>query len=244
MKKILLALLMFIPLCLTGCGCNKFDINTYSSAVKNFKNSTGYEFKLVVTTKEAKKDYYLKEESVNKYVISTTGKVTGFFSELKEYKILTYTNGPDVFPSSPSYTLNRYYKGEINKFYFNERIEQSKDIQEVKPISYEDKYNDVTSRYYLENVVPVFSKEIVSKFNIAKLGKGGSSIATFEASCPAYLKCDNEVIEYSVSIDRNFYFSKIEFSVVSGAVTKEFKYEFTNYNSDVKISYPSELENY
>lgn len=242
MKKILLVLLMFIPLCLSGCGCNKFDINTYVSATKNFKNSTGYEFKLMITTKEEGKSYYLSEESVNKYIISTTGTVTGFFSELKEYKVLTYDNGPDVFPSSPSYTLNRYYKD--NKFYSNERIEQSKDIQEVENISYEKKYNDFTGRYYLENVVPVFSKDSISKFSISKSGKGGASVATFEAACPVYLTCDSETIEYSVSLDRNFYFNKIEFTVVSGSITKEFKYEFTNYNSDVKITYPSELDNY
>ena len=69
MKKILLFILMAFPLIISGCSCDKFDINTYVKAVDNFKDSTGYEYTLKITTKVEGQENYVREDFHNKYIL-------------------------------------------------------------------------------------------------------------------------------------------------------------------------------
>ena len=58
MKKVFTVVTLIFALLISGCSCDKFDIDTYGSAVKNLKNSTGFEYKLTVTIKTEGQGYY------------------------------------------------------------------------------------------------------------------------------------------------------------------------------------------
>lgn len=245
MKKLLLMILMILPLVIvSGCSCNKFDLSTYESAVKNYNNSTGFEYELIVTTKVDGNDYYIREESKNKYLLTTTGVVYDFASELKSYKILTPANSPEGAPSLV-YTLNRYYVGEENKFYTKEIAENSRELKSVENVSYTDKYSDPTSPYNRANLVPVFSSADLGGFQISSIeSKSGYSTSLFTAPVPSHLTSTEEVALYSVTMNKDFYFETIEFVVVNGATTTTYQYKFLNFNSDVELVFPAELVSY
>ena len=260
MKKILLAILLFsCTIFANACSCDRFDIDTYTSAVRNYNNSTGLDYKLTVVTEIEGETSYTQEESLNKYQISTTRKVDNFSSNLKKYQILTHDQMGNSAPQK-IYELNRYYKGEEGKFYTNE-ISINVNNKQAQNITYEDKY-DEESPYHLNNLTPVFDSRYISDFVIVKDSSSkGSSVATFKAACPALFECNEDVIEYKVYINKNYYFSKIEFTVNTtiqktvinennAAELKDFvktmsyKYEFNQYNSKVSINFPSDLINY
>lgn len=245
MKKLLLMILMILPLVIvSGCSCNKFDLSTYESAVKNYNNSTGFEYELIVTTKVDGNGYYIREESKNKYLLTTTGVVYDFASELKSYKILTPENSPEGAPSL-IYELYRYYVGEDNKFYTKEIAENSRELKNVENISYTDKYSDITSPYNKANLVPVFASADLGGFQISNIeDKNGYSTSLFTAPVPSHLTSTEEVALYSVTMNKDFYFETIEFVVVNGATTTTYQYKFLNFNSDVELVFPAELVSY
>lgn len=245
MKKLLLMILMILPLAIvSGCSCHKFDISTYESAVKNFNNSTAFEYELTITTKVDGNDYYTREESKNKYLLTTTGEVYDFSSEMKSYKILTPANSPEGAPSL-IYELYRYYVGEENKFYTKEIAENSRELKKVETISYTEKYSDLTSPYNRVNLVPVFTSADLGGFQISNIeGKNGFSTSLFTAPVPSHLQSTDELALYSITMNKDFYFETIEFVVVNGATTTTYQYKFLNFNNDVELVFPAELVSY
>jgi len=240
MKKILLILMLICPLFVQGCSCDKFDINTYTSAVKRYNDSTGIEYKLTVTTKTEGENEYKLEESTNKYIFSTTKEVKNYSSILREYKVVTNEYGTNSAPL-PVSTLERYYKRENTTFYTNDVTRNEKTAE---TITYEEKY-DEDSKYNVFNLVPVFDSRNIANFSIVKDKKrSGYSIATFDAACPIISPCAEDITTYTVYMDKYYNFNKIEFTTTDGIVTTTYKYEFYKYNSDVKIEFPSDLGNY
>lgn len=240
MKKILLILMLICPLFVQGCSCDKFDINTYTSAVKRYNDSTGVEYKLTITTKTAGENEYKLEESTNKYIFSTTKEVLNYSSILREYKIITNEYGTNSAPL-PVSTLERYYKRENTTFYTNDVTRNEKTAE---TITYEEKY-DEDNKYNIYNLVPVFDRRNIDNFSIVKDSKGkGNSIATFDAACPATSSCTEDVTKYTVYMNKYYNFTKIEFTTINGDVTTTYKYEFYKYNSDVQIEFPSDLASY
>lgn len=242
-RKLLLILILICPLFINACSCDKFDHNTYKSAVKNFKNSTGLDYKLEVTTYTEGENGYLLEESTYKYQLTTTREVTNFASNIKMYQVISSEHGANSAPTKV-YELNRYFVGEENAFYTNHLA--NVDNREKEYISYEEKY-DSESIYHIDNIVPVFEYEEISNFKIEKdSSKKGYSTVTFDAACLSYseVECTEEVTSYKITIDKNYNFKKLEYTVVSNNKTIDYKYEFLNYNSDVEIVFPDDLANY
>ena len=244
MKKIFLSILMIFPLLISACSCDKFDMGTYESAVKNHKNSTGFEYQLTVIIQKENQEYYVKEESSNAYMLSATGEVENFASKLKSYRINTPKEGTQGAPILV-YTLNRYYVGEVNTFFTKESATNSVENKVAEQISYENKYNDVDSPYNIRSVVPTFSNNQLSNFSITSIDeKKGYSLATFKSVTPAFAQSSEELTTYKVTMDNDFYFNTIEFSVIDGDTTTTYKYEFLNYNGGVNIIFPADLDTY
>ena len=237
MKKLLLIVLVLLFITVSGCSCNKFDISTYESAVKNINDSTGYEYTLTIVKKTQGSDSYEKYVYDNKYILKTTGEVYDFSSVLKKYQIdTTYSGAESAFDVKS--TWNRYYVGDKKAFYESENsgvLQQDTNVD-----SYETKYKDVNSEYNIKNLFPMFQKDSLSEFEISGK-KNGVSTATFYAPCPVYAKSDQEVILYTVTMDKDFYFSSIKFDLVDGEMTSTYEYEFLNYNSNVVINFPADL---
>lgn len=241
-RKILLILLLIFPFFINACSCDKFDIETYNSAVRNYKNSTGIDYNLTVTTYTEGYNKYILEESSVKYIFNTTKEVLDFSSQLKKYEVITNQHVANSAPQKV-YELNRYYKGSEGKFYTNE-IALNNDFKQVEQTNYESKYTKEDADH-TDNIVPVFDGADITEFSIVKdKANKGYSIATFKAACPSVLTCDNELVSYTVTMDKGFYFTKIEFTIVNGSKTINYKYEFNKYNSDVKITFPNDLVNY
>jgi len=243
-RKILLVLLLICPFFINACSCDKFNIQTYASAVRNYNKSIGMDYKLTVTTYTEGSNIHVLEESYNKFEFNTAREVLNFASEMNKYEILTDDYGINSAPQKV-YELNRYYVGDSGKFYTNE-VAHNNDFKQIDNVTYEQKY-DVNSVYHINNLVPVFKTEDVANFSIIKdKSHKGYSIATFSAACPSTVSCDEdkEVITYKVTIDKEFYFSKIEFTTVFENKTIEYKYEFNEFNSDVEIIFPNDLVNY
>lgn len=244
MKKVLTVITMIFALLISGCSCDKFDVDTYESAVKNLKNSTGFEYKLTVTIKEEDKDYYLKEESNNAYRLTTTGVVENFASTLKSYNISAPNNGPEGVPSLV-YSLNRYYVGEENKFYVKKTATNSIEDKKVELKTYEEVYSDIKDKYHMNNLFPVFSKDQITGFQISEIkGDKGYSKAVFTAPVPFFIESNEELALYSVTMDKDFYFKTIEVYVVDDNISITYQYDFFNYNGDVEIIFPADLVNY
>lgn len=253
MKKKIVTLLMTLALLfVNGCSCDKFDLETYQSAVDHLNNSLGVSYDLTVTIEtEGKNEYYL-EESSQQYIFKPNRKVEQFASNFAVYKIEKDSYSGDSAPY-PITKLNRYYKEENNTFYTNV-IEGTTNDKKAKVISYEDMY-DIESEYNVHNLFPVFSSEFVSEFKIEKdESRDGYSIAYYKAECPAYLECDGDIISYKATIDDNFYFRTIDFvceksieeSVFEDGEIKTktfiekrtYSYVFNKYNSEVLVNYP------
>lgn len=258
MKKILIALLLIFPFLINGCSCDKFDVDTYLTAVKYYNNSTGVDYKLTKITQVTNSNIEVQEEGTYKYEYSSTKKVINFASVIKKYKIELKKDGTNGNPNLV-FQLDRYYKSDENKFYSKDAIN---DKRNVENITYEEKY-DEDSEYFYFNLVPVFSSKNIENFKISKHeSKNKYSVATFEAACPVVAKCDeNKKITYTVTMDRDFYFNKIEFTtyktikeaieatettpfVAAVVETTKYTYEFNKFNSDVKIEFPADLANY
>ncbi len=242
MKKIWMVILLVVPFFINACSCDKFDINTYASAVRNYNNSVAIDYNLTITTRSSGSDNYELEESNYNYEFSTTKQVLNFASTLKKYKIIVSSSGTESAPQK-EYELNRYYKSDVQKFYIN-RIAYV-DNKRVENITYENKY-DSTSPYHVNNLVPVFDADKITEFSITKdSANKGYSIATFKGACPTTIECDaSTLVSYKVTINREFYFDKIEFTIVNEEKTIEYKYEFLNYNSDVTVNFPNDLDSY
>lgn len=244
MKKLLLALFMIFPLFVGACSCDKFDITTYESAVKNYSKSTGIEYRLKVTVKEEGASKYLREESSNKYILTTDGNVQEYASELKKFDIPVDSKGVEGNPSLKS-TLNRYYVGETGKFYTKIKEGTSAPITAVEVRSYDDLYQDTNDKNNVKNLVPLFSKDQISEFKISKLkGSKGYSEATFIAPVPSHIECSEKSTQYTVVMNKSFQFSSITFSVVNETVVTTYEYTFYNFNSDVNIEFPTDLASY
>lgn len=243
-RKLFLIFALICPFFVNACSCDRFDMKTYESAVRNYNNSTGIEYNLTVTEYTEGSNKYLLEESENKFVFSTTKVVLNFASTLKKYEVVSNDFGANSAPQKV-YELNRYYKEETGKFYTNE-IGQNIDNKVTEGITYEDKYTE-NDAYHLNNLVPVFKSENISNFSIVKdENNKGYSIATFTAACPSVAECDEdkEMITYKVTMNKQFYFDKIEFTTVFENKTRTYEYKFLNYNSDVNIVFPNDLVNY
>ena len=244
MKKLLLVLFMIFPFMVGGCSCDSFSLSTYESAVKNFNNSTGFEYELTVTIRVEGQDYYMREESRNKYLLDTAGNVYDFSSELKSYKVLTPDNLPEGAPTLV-YTYNRYYVGATNKFYENEIEGNVREEKRVYDKSYEEMYSDDNHVYNIKNLVPTFSKDELTGFQISDIeDQKGYSTSMFTAPVPSHIQCSEDVTLYGVTMNKNFYFHTIEFIVVNNDTTTTYEYRFLNYNSNVNIEFPANLANY
>ena len=254
-KNLLLVLTIIVSFFVSACSCDKFDISTYESAVKKFENSIGFSYDLTITTYTEGKNIYLLEEGTHKYRLTPNRIVENFLSEIKQYEISSDSFSGDGVPQKV-YELNRYYIGEEGKFYIKD-IDRKYDPE---TITYEEKYNE-DSIYNINNIIPTFGKDFISEFSIVKdEQRKGYSIATFKASCPAKVKCTSDQVTYKVTIDRDFYFSSIEFTynniieevainngvaeTVELTQTISYKYEFDKYNSEVEITFPNDLDNY
>lgn len=236
-NKLLLVLTLILCVFVSACSCNKFDIDTYTSTVKNYKNSVGIDYKLVVTTVTNGSNKIISKESSNVYEFSTTREVLNFSSTEKTYEIATSNVGANGDPEKV-YEINRYYVGNTGKFH---TIIPSINSRNVEDITYEEKYN-ASSEYHLNNIVPVFNEQDITDFNIEESeSKKGYSIATFKAACPTHIASDNELIEYKVTINKDYYFEKIEFTIINGDKTSTYVYTFNKYNNDVKVTFPNNL---
>lgn len=240
-NRLLLVCVLVLSIFLQACSCDRFDMDTYNSAVKNYTNSIGLDFDITVRTVTEGSNVELLEESQYKYQLTTTRGVKNFASTIKKYEIITTNYGANGDPVKV-YELNRYFKEETQKFYINENAVVSN--RKVENVTYEEKY-DTSSIYHLNNIVPVFTKENMANFKIVKDdSKKGYSIATFDAVCPTAFECGSEIINYTVTMDKDFYFSKIEFAVVNGNKTSSYTYKFNKYNSYVEIVFPNNLNSY
>ena len=106
-------------------------------------------------------------------------------------------------------------------------------------------YSDINSPYNKNNLVPTFTKDELTGFQISSMEKKkGYSSSVFTAPIRSCIESDDEVALYSVTMDKNFYFETLEFFVVKGNTTTTYKYEFLNYNSNVNIDFPADLANY
>jgi hypothetical protein len=236
---------MAIPLFISGCSCsNKFDINTYETAVKNYNNSTGFEYKLIVKIKQKDENKYTKKESLNKFVLTTTGEVYDFSSEMKTYEIPISSKGVEGDPQL-KYTYNRYYVGDEGNFYTKEKVGTRKPTTAKETISYEEKYNDLNDEYSVANLVPVFTKDQIINFSISPIkDQKGYSVATFTSMVPSFITNEDVMVNYEVKMDKNLYFSTINFTVEEENKTTTFEYSFYNFNSEVYISFPGDLGAY
>lgn len=236
-SKLLFVLTLVFSVFLSACSCNKFNIETYNSAVKNYEYSSGIDYNLVITEVSENSNEIISIESHNLYELSTTRIIENFASTTKKYRITTSDIGANGDPEA-YFEQNRYYNQSKGIFY---TIAPSLNVRQPENITYEEKY-DLSSEYNIKNIIPVFKEEDISGFNIKEDKKhDGYSIATFTAACPAALSCDEKKIDYKVTIDKNYYFSKIEFTIVSGVKTSTYVYSFNGYNNDVVINFPSDL---
>lgn len=236
-SKLLFVLTLVFCVFLSACSCNKFSVETYTSAVKNYENSSGVDYNLVITEVTEGSNEIISIESNNVYELSTTRVVEKFASTTKKYRITTSNIGANGDPE-PYFEQNRYYSDDNGIFY---TIVPGLNVRQPENVTYEEKY-DLTSEYNIRNIIPVFKEENISDFNIKEDKKrDGYSIATFKAACPTALSCDETKIDYKVTIDKNYYFSKIEFTIVSGLKTSSYVYSFNKYNNDVVVDFPSNL---
>lgn len=236
-SKLLFVLTLVFCVFLSACSCNKFSVETYTSAVKNYENSSGVDYNLVITEVTEGNNEIISIESNNVYELSTTRVVEKFASTTKKYRITTSNIGANGDPE-PYFEQNRYYSDDNGIFY---TIVPGLNVRQPENVTYEEKY-DLTSEYNIRNIIPVFKEENISDFNIKEDKKrDGYSIATFKAACPTTLSCDETKIDYKVTIDKNYYFSKIEFTIVSGLKTSSYVYSFNKYNNDVVVDFPSNL---
>lgn len=239
-KNLFLSILLLFTLLVGACSCDKFNIETYNTAVRNYNNATAIEYDLTVTRYTKGETSYILEESINKYELSTIREVINYGSSLKRYEITTSDYGPNGAPVSV-YELNRYYKREANSFYTNTIVPGAINNKEITNESYDQKY-DITSEYNINNIVPVFNEENISNFSIIKdESRKGYSIATFESKYPSYSNESTAIVTYTIYINKDFYFDKIEYAYESELEKVTYKYEFKNYNSDVVIEFPSDL---
>ena len=161
-RKLLLILLLVCPFIVNACSCDKFDINTYTSAVKNYENSTGLDYKLTVTTITDGADTYILQESRNKYKLSTTRKVENFYSTLSKYEVTTNDVTGNGAPQWV-YSLNRYYVGETNKFYTNEIANVNN--KQVEDKNYEEKYDAKINAALVKEAAEVYeNRGMLKKF--------------------------------------------------------------------------------
>lgn len=258
MKKILMILLLVFPFCISGCSCDNFDINTYKAAVDYYNNSTGLDYKLTKVTRVTNDYTEIEDEGTYMYKLTPNREVIDFASIINKYEIEVRKDGTRGNPTKV-FELDRYYKSSENKFYTKSAIN---DKRNVENITYEEKY-DKDSEYHISNLIPTFTTREISNYKIVKQGSlKGYSVATFEAACPATANCDDDLkITYSVTINKDFYFSKIEFTTIKtlkeateatettpavAAVveTVKYTYEFNGFNDNVNIVFPKDLANY
>lgn len=258
MKKILMILLLAFPFCISACSCDNFNLKTYNSAVNYYNNSTGIDYKLTMVTRISNQYKQTEDEGTYKYTFTPTKKVINFASIINKYEIEVRKDGTKGNPTKV-FELDRYYKSSENKFYTKSAIN---DKRNVENITYEEKY-DKNSEYHISNLIPIFTNEEISNYKIVKHETlKGYSVATFEAACPVISNCDTDLkITYRVTIDKDFYFSKIEFTTIKtlkkavkatettpavAAVveTVKYTYEFNNFNDNVEVTFPKDLANY
>ena len=240
-KNIFLSFFLTFVLLVSGCSCDKFSIDTYNSAVKNYMNSTMLDFSLDITTITEGSNILLSEESTYKFELTTTRKVENFASTIRKYETATNAYGPNGDPQ-PVYESNRYFKKDTQKFYVY--VDSSITDTDSFDTTYEQQY-DENSIYHINNIVPTFDEDEIKDFNIVKdKSKKGYSIATFKSVCPAAFECSSETVTYTVTMDKDFYFSKIEFVIENGKKTSTYVYKFNNYNNDVEIVFPGDLDTY
>lgn len=236
-NKLLLVLTLMVCVFVSACSCNKFDIDTYESAVKNYKNSIGVDYNLVITKVTEGSNRVISIESTNVYEFefSPNKVVKNFASTTKTYVTMTSSVAANGDPEKVD-EYSRYYVGSAGLFH---TYIPSINGNQSENKSYEEKYNS-TSEYHIDNMIPAFYEKNISDFNIeADKGSKGYSIATFKAPSPSYLISDDEIIEYKVTINKDSYFSKIEYTVVEGTTTSTYVYSFNKYNNDVKVDFPS-----
>lgn len=244
MKKILLAILMIFPLFVSACSCDKFDFNTYESAVRNYTTSTGFKYKLKVTVKPEGSSEYKREESVNSYILTPDGSVEEYASELKKFVIPVDKSGIEGNPNLES-TIGRYYVGANGKFYTRIKEGSSAPVTSSVVRRYEDEHGGVNDKNNIKNLVPVFTSAQIDDFGISKLsGSKGYSVATFRAPVPAHIECSEDTTIYTVVMNKSFQFSSIAFSVVNETTITEYEYTFYDFNGDVVINFPTDLVNF
>ena len=238
-NKILLVFTLIISIFVSACSCDKFDVSTYTSAVKNYKESIGVDYDLVVTKTVKGSDKITSTESSNVFEFTANRKVKNFASTTKVYEIVTSNVSANGDPEKIN-EFSRYFIDNTQQFH---TIFPMINNRKAENITYEDKY-DITSEYHLDNLIPMFSKDQISSFDIKEnKSKDGHSIATFVAACPVFANCSKDTTKYTVYIDRDYYFTKIEFDAVSDKETSSFVYTFNKYNSDAKVVFPSDLIN-
>ena len=257
-KKLWLVTLVIVTFFINACSCKRVDLRTYNSAVKNFNNSTGYEYTLKITTETNGEGKYYLEEGTHKFRLTPTRIVDNFASQIKQYEISRGEVSGNAAPQL-MFELNRYYVGNQNKFYSN-HVQGNNDIKSVHSKTYEQMY-DENSEYNINNLFPIYGGDYISNFSIVKdENRKGYSIATFSASCPATVECDGDITRYTTTINPDNYFESIKFTVVNTVkqfevvngetveveyvTTTNYEYKFSKYNSEVQIVFPSDLNNY
>lgn len=241
MKKVFLSVLALFCVLLSGCSCDKFDVDTYNASVRNYNNASGISYDLVIITSDEGSSIKYQENLSNVFEFTPTRDVTNYSSVYKKYEITTSNSGIDSAPVLV-YTMHRYYVGETNSFYTKEKTTIENTSKET--ISYEEKYSLTNEKDNKNNLVPVFNEEDVRNFDIEKDGKNGDSVATFTASVPVYIPSDNEVTTYTVRMNDKSYFTTIEFTIVNGTSTSTYKYTFYSYNSESVVQFPENFSDY
>ena len=242
MRKIFTIAIMFFMLFVNGCSCHKFDEYTYITASNNYLNSVGLDFTLTISNRVAGAPSYESEVALVKYELSTTREVINFYSKKTGYTTVDTGHGAMGAPVSV-YEKNHYYVGSENKIY---EVTHSVEVDNTTTYeqSYEQYYNKETELYNINNIVPVLDIEHITAFNIEAMEeKDGYSKATFTAPAPAFATSESELIQYTVVMDRDFYFSSIDFTVVNGETSTTYSYVFNGYNSNVVLEFPTNLGN-
>lgn len=245
MKNKLLGFISLMALFVCGCSCSKINENTYSNAVNIFKNTDAISFSRIEIVQKEGESVYTRKRSDASYIFDIDGHVSKMSFEA------TYSQGGSGGASGSSQTLKYYYSDERRTFYtYSKQGESQLERYKESNVSYDDKINinvcqdNACQLMIVGNFAPIYALNEVSDFNIED--ENGIGKATFKAICPSFESCESasQVIDYTLTINNNGNIDSLNYEIVNGDTKYTITYSFNKYGSDVKVTFPSDLESY
>lgn len=243
MKRIkFLCLLAIGILTVSGCSCSKINQETYEKAIKNYNTTDAMEFSRIEIISTAGESIYQRKKIEAKFIFDSNRNVSKM-----EYSLLVSEGNSGGASTEINQSVKYFYNNDTMYTYSKLGSSQLEKYKETG-LSYEDKFNVNTCQdndcmlLIEQNIVPVFALNSVTFFEISEEGK-----ATFKASCPTFENCasSNELIEYTVVIDKDANIKTIAYEIVNGEITYSIKYSFNKFGSNnVNIQFSGELDSY